>query len=241
MRMRNGEHGYGAIAKLLHWLTVSAFAAQFVVGYSLGDDDVADEDERDEDEAREVDCDPPGEDVSGGDLTDAEKDRLDQLEEECELARERAEEQAELAQELPEEEADDPVGTAWDDLISGELGADGLSLPEVHVLLGLAIIALGVLRLAWRRLAPLPPWDPRLTRSDRGLVGVTEKSLLTLQLVVPATGLALVAGGDDDLLWLHIAGHVAFFVVLGAHLLMVLGKGLLPRMLPGGRVSPPDP
>ena len=30
---------------------------------------------------------------------------------------------------------------------------------------------------------------------------------------------------------LHVAAHVAFFVALAAHLGMVLGKGLLPRML----------
>ena len=96
---------------------------------------------------------------------------------------------------------------------------------------------LGVLRLAWRRLAPLPPWDSRLTGTDKRLVHASETTLLTLQFLVPATGLALVASGGDDLLFLHIAGHVAFFVALGAHLLMVLGKGLLPRMLPGGRTS----
>ena len=50
--------------------------------------------------------------------------------------------------------------------------------------------------------------------------------------------LALVAAGDDDLLWLHVAGHLAFFAALLAHVGLVLGRGLLPRMLPG-RVSPP--
>ncbi len=89
-----------------------------------------------------------------------------------------------------------------------------------------------MLRVLWRRLAPLPPWDSRLTEGDRRLVHATESALLTLQFLVPATGLALVLGGDD-LLWLHIAGHIAFFLTLGAHLTMVLGKGLLPRMLPG--------
>jgi cytochrome b561 len=52
MHLRNGRHGYGAVTKLLHWLTVAAFAGQFLVGYSMATDaDVAD-----------VDCDPPGED-----------------------------------------------------------------------------------------------------------------------------------------------------------------------------------
>jgi cytochrome b561 len=42
--------------------------------------------------------------------------------------------------------------------------------------------------------------------------------------------------GDDDLLWLHVASHVAFFVALAAHLALVLRHtvvrrdGLLSRM-----------
>lgn len=217
MHLRNGPQGYGVVTKLLHWLTVSAFAAQFVVGYTMQTDaDVPD-----------VDCDPPGEDRSGGDLSDAEKDRLDRLEDECEDA-----------QDLREDEADDAVGSAWDDLLGGDLAADGLAAPELHVLLGVTILVLGVLRVVWRRMTPLPPWDPRLSRTDQRIVHATEVTLLSLQLLVPVTGILLVAG-DDDLVWLHVAGHVAFFLALAAHLTMVLGKGLLPRMLPGGR-TPAD-
>ena len=58
----------------------------------------------------------------------------------------------------------------------------------------------------------------------------TEVGLLALLVVIPLTGLALVLG-DDDLLLLHVAAHLAFFVALAAHLAMVLGKRLLPRML----------
>ena len=29
---RNGEHGYGWVTKVLHWLTLALVAAQFVVG-----------------------------------------------------------------------------------------------------------------------------------------------------------------------------------------------------------------
>ncbi len=213
MQLRNGERGYGAITKLLHWLTVSAIAAQFYVGYTMeADGDVPD-----------VDCDPLGEDRSGGDLSDAEKDELDRLEEECEAA-----------QDLREEEAEDAVGTAWTDLLSGDLADGGLTLPELHVLLGATIVALGVLRILWRRASPLPPWDPRLTARDQRLVHATESTLLTLQFAVPGSGLVLVIG-NDDLLWLHIAAHIAFFLALAAHLAMVIGKGLLPRMLPGGQ------
>ena len=35
---RNGEHGYGWVTKTLHWLTVAALIAQFVVGYLMDDE-----------------------------------------------------------------------------------------------------------------------------------------------------------------------------------------------------------
>jgi cytochrome b561 len=41
MHLRNGEHGYGAVTKLLHWLTVVAVVAQFVVGWTMSVDDSA--------------------------------------------------------------------------------------------------------------------------------------------------------------------------------------------------------
>jgi hypothetical protein len=36
------------------------------------------------------------------------------------------------------------------------------------------------------------------------------------------------------MLSLHVAAHIAFFVALAAHLGMVVGKRLVPRMLPWG-------
>jgi cytochrome b561 len=193
--------GYGVVTKTLHWLTVAAFVLQFVVGYAM---------------STEPDCDPPGEDRSGGDTSEAEEERIDRLEEACE-ARVRDE---------------GSLDTAWADVWGGSIGVDGISLPELHILLGLAILLVGGLRVGWRMIAPLPPWDPRLTAADRRLAHVTERVLLSLMFVVPLTGLALVAV-SDDLVALHIAAHIAFFVALGAHLLLVLSRGLLPRMLPG--------
>lgn len=213
MAFRNGQNGYGAVTKALHWLTVAAFAAQFYVGYSM----------KTEDDVRERECDPPGEDRSGGETSDAEEDRLDRLEERCERADERREEAAE-----------DPVGTAWSELTGGDGLGGGLSMPELHVLLGLLILLLAALRLMWRRATPLPPWDARLTPGNRRTVHATETVLVTLQFVVPITGILLVAA-DDDWLWLHIAGHIAFFTALASHVGMVLARGLLPRMLPSTR------
>ena len=39
MPLRSGDHGYGALAKTLHWLTVVALVAQFTIGYLLDVDD----------------------------------------------------------------------------------------------------------------------------------------------------------------------------------------------------------
>ena len=54
----------------------------------------------------------------------------------------------------------DPLDAAWADLWGGGIGADGISLPELHILLGLAILVLGGVRLLWRRRSTLPPWAP---------------------------------------------------------------------------------
>lgn len=107
---------------------------------------------------------------------------------------------------------------------------------RVHVALGVTILALAVARVAWRRVVGLPPWAEQLTSGQRRFATWTERVLLTTLFVIPLSGLALVVSGDDDLVWLHVAGHVAFFVALLAHLGLVVGRGLLPRMLPGRAV-----
>ena len=214
MRWRNGEHGYGIVTKVLHWSTVALLAGQFAVGYVM--ETKAD--------PPDVDCDPPGEDGSGGDISDAEEQRLDQLEDRCEQA-----------QELREEDAEDAVGAAWSDLWSGGLTDGGLtdgglSLPAWHVLLGLAIMAVGILRVVWRRTTPLPPWDPRLTRTDRKVLHWAERILLALLFVVPATGIVLVVG-SGDLVPLHIAAHLCFYAALAVHVAVVVRRRVVGRML----------
>lgn len=183
--LRNGPDGYGRLTKVLHWATVLALVAQFAVGYSLDLDDA---------------CDPQGEELSGGDTTDAFEERLDRIEDQCEAR------------------AD-----------GYDVFDDGLL--TLHVLLGVLIIVLALVRLAWRRLDGLPPWAASLSPGQRTVATWTERCLLGLLIVIPATGLVLVFSGEDDLLWLHIAAHVAFFVALAVHVGLTLGKRLLPRML----------
>ncbi|TYL55780.1 hypothetical protein FXB39_00800 [Nocardioides sp. BGMRC 2183] len=213
MHLSNGPHGYGAVTQLLHWLTVLLLGAQLTVGYVM---------QTDGDVAR-VDCDPPGEDRSGGDTSDAEEERLDRAEEECEQA-----------QELREDAADEPVQAAWEGLRAGTLPDDVPALPVVHVLLGITLLVVALARLTWRRISPLPPWDPRLGPNGRRVLHASEIALLIALVAMPVTGLALVIG-DLDVVVLHIASHLLFFAGLAVHLAMVVGRGLVPRMLPVGR------
>ena len=115
------------------------------------------------------DCDPPGEALSGGDTSDAFEDRLDRLEDQCEAR------------------ADDY------DLLGG-----GFDLAELHLVLGLTVLALGVVRPLWRRVAGLPPWSEHLSAGQRVLSHWPARALMLLLVVVPVSGIALVATGADS-------------------------------------------
>jgi cytochrome b561 len=147
-------------------------------------------------------CDPPGEERSGGDTTDVEEERLDRIEDLCEAR------------------ADELV------LLNGPFDR-----PEVHLLLGLTVLTLAVVRLGWRRYDGFPSWSEHLSEGERRLVHWTERVLLALLFVVPLSGLVLVATGDDGVLWLHVGAHIAFFVTLAAHLFTNLRPRILARML----------
>lgn len=207
MRLRNGSHGYGVVTKLLHWATVAALLTQFVVGYVM----VA------EGDFEKADCDPAAASQDGGNVTDAAKARLDRIEEQCKQR-----------QDALEARADDPLGTAYSDLGSGEILDQGLTLPEVHVLLGLLIMVLALSRVVWRRTSGLPPWAEGLTEGEKTLAHWTEKILLTLLFVTPLSGLLLVVV-SYDLLPLHVAAHIGFFATIATHLGLVLKHQLVDR------------
>jgi cytochrome b561 len=176
MPLRSGEHGYGALAKTLHWLTVVALVAQFTIGYRLDVDDSG----RGRGRGRGRGGDPGRGRGRGGE----------------------------------------------DD--GGYLSDPG-TLLTVHVLLGVLILTVAVIRVVVRTVDGLPPWAATLTPRERTLAHWTERTLLVLLFVVPATGIALVASGDDDVLPLHVAAHIAFFVALAAHLGLVLKHQLVDR------------
>ncbi len=150
----------------------------------------------------EPDCDPAGERRSGGDTSDRFEERLDRLEDQCEAR-------------------------AGDyQLVDGPR-----DLPELHLGLGLLILLVALVRPLWRRYDGYPPWSERLTEAERRLVHWTERSLMVLLFVVPLSGIALLATGDDDWLPLHVGAHVAFFAALAAHLVTNLRPSILRRMV----------
>jgi cytochrome b561 len=181
----NGEHGYGAVTKTLHWLTFLVIIGQFLVGYTMSTEN---------------------------DAADAAADRVHDSKDQCKDRpdEERCEEEVDRREDALDERADD----------------DGPS--QLHVVLGLLILALAVARVVWRRVGGLPPWAPALSHVERTLEGWLEKGLMLLLFVIPTSGLLLVAG-DDDWLPLHIGAHIAFFVVVGLHIGLVLKHTVIQR------------
>ncbi|MFC6149618.1 MULTISPECIES: cytochrome b [Mumia] len=127
-------------------------------------------------------------------------------------------------------------------------GDEDLLLP-LHMALGLAILALAVVRLAWRLITTLPPWPPTLTPRERRFATVVERSLYALLFVVPLTGLALVLGSgedfetsdkgewqapwsfadDDTLVALHVASHLVLYAAIALHVGFALKHQLVDR------------
>lgn len=157
------------------------------------------------------------------DALDARADRAT-----SEAEEERLEELADAAQ----DRAGDPGFAARvDQVTSGEQ-----PVLTTHVALGLTLLLLAVVRLVRRRVVPLPPWAEGLSDSERRLAHRTEQVLYLTLVVMPLSGLGVLLV-DGDLLPVHIASHVTFFVAIALHLGLVLkhqlvdGDRLLRRML----------
>ena len=148
-RLRNGPHGYGLVTRLLHWLTVALLLGQFTVGWAMDLDEGPD---------------------AADDRLDADADRLeDDAEGRGEAAEEAAEAEVERREDALDALEDDRAGDLFSDVVTGDAFADGLSLPELHVVLGLSAVVLAGIRLVWRRTTPLPPWAAYLSAGERRL------------------------------------------------------------------------
>lgn len=194
MRFRNDDSGYGVVTKALHWLTVAAITAQFAVGLTMEHDDEF----------------------------DREKDRIDQLEEAGEDAAKQRGDDAEERFDAEIDRTEDELDAREDATAFADVSiADGVSLPEVHVVLGISILLLAVIRVGWRRATPLPPWAPYLSGAERALQGGLEKVMLALLFVVPVSGLVLIVG-DDDWLAGHIAAQLLLLAAIAVHVGLVV-------------------
>lgn len=101
-------------------------------------------------------------------------------------------------------------------------------LLTVHVLLGVTILGLTAARLYWRRRTTLPPWAEGLSALERTLAHWTERALYALLFAMPLSGLWLVLLNDDAVA-VHVTSHIAFFVVIAAHIGLVLKHQLINR------------
>ncbi|RYU12037.1 cytochrome b/b6 domain-containing protein [Nocardioides iriomotensis] len=97
-----------------------------------------------------------------------------------------------------------------------------------HVVLGLTLLLLALVRLVRRRVVPLPPWAETLTEGERRLAHRTEQVLYLTLVLMPLSGLGVLLV-EDDLLLVHVATHVTFFVAVTLHVGLVLKHQLVDR------------
>uniref|UniRef100_UPI0019D405C6 cytochrome b n=1 Tax=Ilumatobacter nonamiensis TaxID=467093 RepID=UPI0019D405C6 len=81
----------------------------------------------------------------------------------------------------------------------------------------------------WRLATPLPPWAESLSGRERVLAHWTERVLYGTMFVIPLSGLWIIAAGEDDLVAVHVAAHVVFFVAIATHVGLVLKHQLIDR------------
>ena len=65
-----------------------------------------------------------------------------------------------------------------------------------HKSIGLVLLALVVLRIAWRKLTALPDWAPTLTPAERTISHWNETLLYTCMFLMPVSGYLFVMAGD---------------------------------------------
>ena len=142
------------------------------------------------------------------------------------------------------ERADDLLASPVDRWLGGEQDR----LLAAHVAIGIGILALAIVRVAWRRMAGLPPWAPGLSARERRIEQRVEQVLYWLMFLIPLTGLALVLvsgedwergrrewqapfewADDDVLLGAHITTHLTFLAAFAVHVGLVLKHQIIDR------------
>ena len=119
-------------------------------------------------------------------------------------------------------ESTDPAAT---DLAGTDLV--GVDLRTIHIVLGVTILLVVLVRVIWRRRVGLPPWDPSLSNGEQRFATWTERLLLASVALMAASGLLVLT--EDDWLALHVGAHITFFVLVSLHVAFVLGRRLWGR------------
>ncbi|MFW5680259.1 MAG: cytochrome b [Pseudomonadota bacterium] len=88
------------------------------------------------------------------------------------------------------------VGTVMADWPDDEAAIKSL-LRQMHQSVGMLLLALVLLRLAWRAVQPVPPPPARSWRITRRLAAISHGSLYALMLLIPVTGYLMVTTGPQ--------------------------------------------
>jgi cytochrome b561 len=104
-----------------------------------------------------------------------------------------------------------------------------ISLPNYHVLvsihrpLGIAILALVVIRFVNRQLSPLPPFPPTMSQTERLLATASERTLYALMFVLPLVGWGMLSAARYPIV-LYGSWHLPFILPHDLMLYAILRK-----------------
>lgn len=79
-------------------------------------------------------------------------------------------------------------GETWAGLAQGPLY-------EWHKSIGLVLLTVFVVRMAWRQFTEYPDWAPNLSAAERRWIGVIERTLYLCLFLMPASGFVFVMAG----------------------------------------------
>lgn len=104
---------------------------------------------------------------------------------------------------------------------------NGWTLQDLHVAVGITILALAVARTIWRATTTLPPWAEYLSPLERRIESLDEKVLLGLLFVIPGTGLLFLFA--DAPFAIHVGALLAFLCALAVHVGLVVRHTVVRR------------
>lgn len=116
-------------------------------------------------------------------------------------------------------------------LINLALGIGHDALPEgwpvmpVHKSIGLTVLALAVLRIAWRLTHPAPPLPGGMPRWERLAAGATHFLFYTFMLLMPLSGWIMTSAGSRPLAWFFLFDVPKFPVSRGDAIVGLSGGG----------------